>query len=151
MTFGVPWTIGQKMLNLSSGSLETTMTNDFTITRTQYTLAIDNINSLRDLCHGSAAAAGWWDNERNVGEMLCLIHSEISEAMEAHRRSAVDDKLTNHPGIAVELADALIRIFDLAGGLRLDLGLAFTEKLRYNQTRHDHKRDVRSADGGKKY
>lgn len=38
--------------------------------------------------HENAAAKGFWDKERNLGEMLCLVHSEISEAMEADR----DDK-----------------------------------------------------------
>lgn len=131
--------------------ISTTYANGYTITRTQYTTAINDLNALCEICHGSAHAAGWWDKQRNVGEMLCLIHSEISEAMEGHRTDAVDDKLPQHMSITVELADALIRIFDLAGGLKLELGLAFAEKLRYNQERHDHRREVRMSDGGKKY
>lgn len=100
----------------------------------------------------------WWIDletgeslQRNVGEMIALVHSEMSEALEAHRKGLMDDKLTHRPGIEVELADAVIRIFDMAGGLGLDLGGALEEKLEYNQKREDHKRENRMQSGGKKY
>lgn len=100
----------------------------------------------------------WWIDihtgeqlQRNVGEMLCLIHSELSEAMEGHRKNLMDDKLPHRPMIEVELADALIRILDLAHGLTLDLGGAFVDKMAYNATRHDHTREARLAANGKKY
>jgi NTP pyrophosphatase (non-canonical NTP hydrolase) len=53
--------------------------------------------------------------------------------------------------IEVELADAVIRILDIAGGLKLDLGGALEEKFRYNQNRSDHKIENRKATNGKKY
>jgi hypothetical protein len=100
----------------------------------------------------------WWTDlhtgeplKRNVGEMLCLVHSEISEAMEGHRKGLQDDKLPHRPMIEVELADAVIRIFDIAAGLGLDLGGAYVEKLAYNQTREDHKPENRLKAGGKAY
>lgn len=68
-------------------------------------------------------------------QMLCLIHSEISEALEADRKDLMDDKLPHRKGLEVELADALIRILDMAGGLGMDLGGAVEEKLAYNTTR----------------
>ena len=109
-------------------------------------------------CHKAAKAAGWWSDintgkkiDRNVGELLCLIHSEISEAMEAHRKGLKDDKLTHRPGIEVELADAVIRIADLCGWLGLDLGGAISEKLEYNARRADHKPENRAKVGGKAY
>lgn len=68
-------------------------------------------------------------------QLLALIHSEISEALEADRKDLMDDKLTHRTGLEVELADATIRIFDMAGGLNLDLGGAILEKLEYNKSR----------------
>jgi len=109
-----------------------------------------------DTCHGAAFQAGWWNDlktgeylgaaapgepsKRNVGELLCLVHSEISEAMEGHRTSAMDKHLPHRASIEVELADALIRICDISAGLRLDLPGAVAEKLAFNAQRADHKR-----------
>ena len=100
----------------------------------------------------------WWVDletgkpiERNVGELLCLVHSEISEAMEGHRKNLMDDHLPRRKMLEVELADAVIRIFDIAAGLGLDLGGAYAEKLEYNKTRADHKRENRLKADGKKY
>lgn len=100
----------------------------------------------------------WWHDletgqrlNRNVGEMLCLVHSEISEALEGHRKGLPDDKLPHRPMLEVELADAVIRIFDLAAGLGLDLGGAYAEKMAYNAVRADHQLESRKAAGGKKY
>lgn len=82
-------------------------------------------------CHGASKTAGWWndintgaplvDRPHVVGEMLMLIVSEVSEAMEGHRKGLADDKLPHRPMVEVELADAIIRIADLAGALGLDL------------------------------
>lgn len=124
-------------------------------------------------CHKASYGAGWWHHRGEnrafpadlrvlcrdgtrfgkalVAEKLALIHSEISEAMEGHRKGLMDDKLPDRPMIEVELADAVIRICDLAGALGLDLGGAIASKLAYNLTRPDHKAEARQAAGGKAY
>jgi NTP pyrophosphatase (non-canonical NTP hydrolase) len=114
-----------------------------------------DLNTYRDECF--KAAHNWWHNnngeriDRNKGELLCLIHSEISEAMEGERKGLQDDKLPHRPMAEVELADALIRIFDYAGGFGYDLEGAYREKLEYNAKRADHTHEARAAEGGKKW
>lgn len=95
-----------------------------------------NIQELSKLIHQRAVSKGFWEEERNVGELIALIHSELSEALEAYRDGdKPDDKLPNHRGLTVELADALIRILDMAGGMNLDIAGAIVDKLNYNKSR----------------
>lgn len=82
---------------------------------------------------------------------LALIHSELSEALEADRKNLMDSHLPNRHGTEVELADAAIRLFDLAGAYGMDLAGALVEKLAYNQVRVDHRPESRGAAGGKRY
>ena len=119
-------------------------------------------NLLVEECHGASKASGWWTDIKTgqpidpntphlVPAKLCLVHSEISEAMEGHRKSLQDDKLPHRSMIEVELADAVIRIADLAGALGLDLGGAIAEKLAYNAPGADQKIKNRLSEGGKQY
>lgn len=119
------------------------------------------ISAAQRLCHALARRSGWWTDlktgERltreqvNIPEKLCLIHSEVSEAMEGARKGLKDDHLPHRDMLEVELADAVIRILDLAGFLELDIAAAVLEKLAYNQRRADHKLDNRKAEGGKAF
>jgi len=109
------------------------------------------IRQAQELAHRTASDAGWYKNaDRNFGEVVALMHSELSEALEAHRKSLMDDKLPHRSGIEVEFADCIIRILDTAAALGLDVAGAVIEKNRYNMTRADHKLSARAA-GGKKY
>lgn len=127
----------------------------------QIDIALMGLLSAQAMCHQLAAHSGWWTDlqtgERktreqvNIPEKLCLIHSEISEAMEGARKGLKDDHLPHRDMLEVELADAIIRILDLAGFLELDIAGALIEKLAYNQRRADHKLDNRKAAGGKAF
>ena len=98
-----------------------------------------NVNALAELCHKESRRAGWYTNKdgsektRNIPEMLCLIHSEISEAMEGIRKNLRDDKLSHRPAVEADLDGAI------------------AEKLIYNRSRADHKLENRIKEGGKAF
>lgn len=113
---------------------------------------------LAAVSHGCAYASGWWtdvktgqDKDRNNGEMMMLMVSEIAEAMEGDRKKKMDNHLPHRLNVEVELADAVIRIFDFAGARGLNLGAAIFEKIQYNMSREDHKIENRIKEGGKAY
>lgn len=99
------------------------------------------IDLIQHAVHKTAVEHGWWDgiNRDNVPvpEKLCLIHSEISEALEQYRDNKPDiyDEEGKPEGIAVELADAIIRILDLAGFMGWDIENALLIKMAYNEKR----------------
>lgn len=107
--------------------------------------------------HANNIAKGWWDDRMALidppGEPVCavpdrgqipgllmLVVSELSEALEAHRKHNPQDKhLPDLPNFDVELADAVIRILDIARAYGIDLGRAIVEKMAFNATRpHRH-------------
>jgi hypothetical protein len=118
--------------------------------------------------HEGNVKVGWWDQSYHLGAdpivsdrwviptKLCLAHSELSEAMEGFRKGLPDDHLPHHPMFMVELADAMIRILDLAGYWTTvyggaTIGQIVHEKLEYNAVRQDHKREVRELAEGKAF
>lgn len=128
-----------------------------TINRDEINAMANGMQAIVDRVHKTACDAGWHTNpvtgkpiERNFGEVVALMHSELSEALEADRKGLMDDKLPHRPGAEVEFADAVIRIFDTCAARGYDLVGAILEKDAYNRTRADHKLEAR-ANGGKKY
>lgn len=115
-----------------------------------------NLNDLSATVH--AANIKWWQDintgkplRRNKGELLMLIVSEVSEAMEGERKDMMDDKLPHRKMAEVELADTIIRILDYAAGFGYDLQGAFEEKMAFNAAREDHTHEARKIAGGKQF
>jgi hypothetical protein len=115
-----------------------------------------NLNDYAEQCH--ADNMKWWQDpatqqpiNRNKGELIALIHSELSECLEGERKNLMDDKLPHRKMAEVELVDALIRIFDYAGAFGYDLQGGYDEKRSFNKVREDHKHEARLIAGGKQF
>jgi hypothetical protein len=112
------------------------------------------INELGQEIHKNNVAKGFYENEKNIGEMLALIHSEVSEALEADRkgkyktgnprainRFIIDEMFVSDFKQCVkdtfedELADIMIRVMDLAAFKNIDLEAHIIAKMRYNSLR----------------
>lgn len=107
---------------------ENNMIND-----TQFISAIQNMSYA---IGENAKEKGFWDGNQNDGEKLCLIHSEISECLDALRHgNPPDNHIPEFSGVEAELADAVIRIMDFAYHKKLKLAEAIITKHEYNKTR----------------
>ncbi len=113
------------------------------------------MNKLRDEIHQNAIEHGWWEEERTFGDIIALCHSELSEALEEYRNKkpmlyysgydasgCKEERATPFPpiitkpeGIAIELADCIIRILDYCAYVNIDIEHAIHTKHEYNKTR----------------
>lgn len=97
------------------------------------------INDTAIEIHAWARSKGWYDHgERNIGELIALAHSELSEALEDYR----EGKMQTYEGVGAkpcgfpsELADVMIRIMDTAVYLGINLEEEIERKMAYNQKR----------------
>ena len=87
-----------------------------------------SLNELSQICHAVAVSKGFWEGERNRGEILMLVVTELAEAMEAYRRKEDEN-------FREEIADAFIRLLDLCGGLKIDIEQEIQKKASKNLTR----------------
>jgi len=100
--------------------------------------------NLEEKCWEIAEEKGWHDKHRSFGDLIALCHSELSEALEEFRKHGLDPEFMMYTyasnmekpeGIAVELADLLIRIFDMSRELNIPIFPALDWKMDYNKTR----------------
>lgn len=126
--------------------------------------AVVVLKALQKDIYETAVSKGWWENdlllqkaydalqatdvepevlarvaksmERDKGNLIALVHSELSEGLENLRHGEEpDDKIPQFKGIEAELADAVIRIFDMAEHFKYDVIGAIIAKAEYNKTR----------------
>ena len=93
-------------------------------------------DELTNDAHVTALEKGWWNVPPSDATLIALMHSELSEALEAVRHgNPNDDKIPAFSGLEAELADVVIRIMDMAGRHDMRIAEAILAKIEFNKTR----------------
>lgn len=99
-------------------------------------MQMEELRKLQEDINQTARNKGWWDKAVNWGEQIALMHSELSEALEAYRvGNPPDDKIPEFSGMEAEFADVIIRILNVAQQENLDVIGAMVAKAEMNKTR----------------
>ena len=94
------------------------------------------ISEIQKEIHETAKSKGWWEYPRGTPECIALMHSELSEALEAYRiGNPMSEKIPPFSQIEEELGDEVIRILDYAEHNGFEIGPAVAAKMAYNKTR----------------
>lgn len=132
------------MLGGSDGGFLLIMEQQSLFTKKMKQTFIDAFNAIQTDVFNTAKSKGWHDTERNDGEMIALMHSELSEALEALRKDLTSDHISEYSGIEEEFADVIIRIMDMSELRGYNMAEAIIAKAEFNKTR-EYKH------GGKKF